>query len=214
MKKENFGRRKALKLLAAGVLGIGSGRAIADSLNPMDGNEDVIKNFNLPNDIHATCFKVYQGRLFVSDAFKKRMFCFSKTGEKIWESSGGDRFAIPCDKFPLDISPEGELWVANTGKHRLEQLDTKTGKLISEWAPRKDFALRGCCNPMAFACVGNGRFATMEKGAWEFRIFDPSGAASSTVKIGRDWEKYDIAYDEEKGVVKFFDGENIKTAKT
>lgn len=211
MSDKNLGRRKALKLLIAGAFGAGAARA-AEPPVPA-GCDDIKKAFGLPGDINAACFRVRGDRAYVSDAFKKRVFCFGRGGEKIWESSGADRFAIPCGKFPLDISPEGELWVANTGKHRLERLDPKTGEFICEWVPAKGFELRGCCNPMAFACMGNGSFALMEKGAWEFRIFEPSGAAVKTAKIARDWMKYDVQFEGSKGLVKFFDGENIKTFK-
>ncbi len=95
------------------------------------------------------------------------------TGETVWESTGMDRFIIPGDAFPLDISPEGNLWVGNVGRKRLEQLDPQTGRFLASWAPQEAFL--GCCNPVRFAALRNGHFVTVEKGVRQARVFDPAG---------------------------------------
>ncbi len=212
MKNPNYSRRKILKVLISGLMALRLS-VFAQTPKELSASNLSLKDFNLPLDIHPTFFKIFEDKIFVSDAYKKRIYCFSKKGELIWESQGEDKFAIPCDKFPLDISPEGELWVANTGKHRLENLDVKTGKFIASWKPQKEFELRGCCNPMAFVCLGLGSFALMEKGAFELRIFEASGRALRTLKIEKDWERYEISFDEKKSELKFFDGENRKEIK-
>ncbi|NLZ64184.1 MAG: hypothetical protein GX902_10290 [Lentisphaerae bacterium] len=91
----------------------------------------------------------------------------------VWESRGQDRFIVPGAAFPLDLSPEGELWVANVGRKRLERLDPQTGRFISFWEPSQQFA--GCCNPVRFAALSGGRFVTMEKGSRRACIYLPSG---------------------------------------
>jgi streptogramin lyase len=95
------------------------------------------------------------------------------TGELIWESHGEDRLIIPGAAFPIDLSPDGELWVANVGRKRLEQLDPATGRFIASWHPKEP--LGGCCNPVRFAALSNGRFLTMEKGTRQVCIYSPSG---------------------------------------
>lgn len=97
------------------------------------------------------------------------------TGETVWESAGQDRFIIPGDAFPIDLSPEGNLWVANVGRKRLEQLDPQTGRFLASWEPLEPF--RGCCNPVRFAALRHGRFVTVEKGTRQARLFDPAGNA-------------------------------------
>lgn len=94
-------------------------------------------------------------------------------GNLVWESHGEDKFIIPGAAFPLDLSPEEELWVANIGRKRLEQLDPATGRFIASWEPRETF--EGCCNPVRFAALPGGRFVTMEKGVRRACVYLPSG---------------------------------------
>ena len=105
----------------------------------------------------------------------KRTVCADREsdGARVWESHGEDKFIIPGAAFPLDLSPEGELWAANVGRKRLEQLDPVTGGFIASWEPRETFG--GCCNPVRFAALPGGRFVTMEKGVRRACVYLPSG---------------------------------------
>ncbi len=102
-----------------------------------------------------------------------------KTQKLVWSSQGEDKFIVPGAAFPIDISPEGNLWVANPGRKRLEQLDPETGRFIASWHPQENFG--GCCNPVRFAAMANGKFVTMEKGTRQARIFAPSGEVVRTL---------------------------------
>lgn len=102
-----------------------------------------------------------------------------KTGALVWESEGQDGFIVPGAAFPIDLSPDGELWVANVGLKRLEQLAPQTGRFIASWQPKESFA--GCCNPVRFAALSNGRFITMEKGSHKVCIYLPSGELERVV---------------------------------
>ncbi len=95
------------------------------------------------------------------------------SGEQVWESCGLDGWIVPGAAFPLDVSPEGYLWVANVGRQRLEQLDPQSGTFIASWMPVEPFG--GCCNPVRFAALGGGRFLTMEKGIRQAKLYAPSG---------------------------------------
>jgi hypothetical protein len=101
------------------------------------------------------------------------------TGKLIWESEGEDGFIIPGAAFPIALSPDGELWVGNVGLKRLEQLNPATGKFIASWQPKESFA--GCCNPVRFSALPNGRFLTMEKGSRKACIYLPSGELDRVV---------------------------------
>lgn len=121
----------------------------------------------------AVTFRL-DGLVFSTDRQKKTVLARNeKTGAPVWESQGEDRLIVPGAAFPLDLSPAGELWVANVGKKRLEQLDPKTGRFIASWQPKEPFA--GCCNPVRFAALARGRFITMEKGTRQVCIYQPSG---------------------------------------
>ena len=120
------------------------------------------------------------GVAFSTDRARKTVkACDARTGAVLWESSGEDRFIIPGAAFPIDLSPDGELWAANVGRKRLEQLDPGTGKFIASWEPREPFG--GCCNPVRFAALAGGRFVTMEKGVRRACIYLPSGELEKVV---------------------------------
>ena len=103
----------------------------------------------------------------------------SDGGSPVWESHGADKFIVPGAAFPLDLSPEGELWAANIGRKRLERLDPATGRFIASWEPREMFG--GCCNPVRFAALPGGRFVTMEKGVRRACIYQPDGGLERVI---------------------------------
>ena len=104
---------------------------------------------------------------------RKVMGVRSSTGEQVWESDGFDAWIVPGVRLPADVSPEGNLWVANVGRKRLEQLDPQNVAFISSCIPAESFG--GCCNPVRFVALEGGRFLTMEKGIRQARLYAPSG---------------------------------------
>jgi hypothetical protein len=116
---------------------------------------------------------ILNGMSFQVDRAKRTVLANMESGDSAWESHGEDKFIVPGAAFPLDLSPDGELWVANIGRKRLEQLDPATGRFIASWEPREAFG--GCCNPVRFAALPGGRFVTMEKGVRRACVYLPSG---------------------------------------
>ncbi len=169
-----------------------------------------VKIADLPKEITPACIKLFNGAVFVSDAFKKRVYAFDLSGKKIWESRGKDKFIIPSESFPIDISAEGKLWVANNGLHRLEELDMKSGEFVASWEASKNTPLKGCCNPTAFAVLPNGRFVLMQKGIFEIWIYEPSGDGKRLGAISQSWQKYKIRFDEKASKIEYFDGKSVK----
>ena len=101
---------------------------------------------------------ILNGMSFQADRAKRTIVANTETGGLAWESHGEDKFIVPGAAFPLDLSPEGELWAANIGRKRLEQLDPATGRFIASWEPHEAFG--GCCSleKIEVAC-GSRRFA-------------------------------------------------------
>ena len=123
------------------------------------------------------------GMSFQVDRMKRTICADRETdGIRVWESHGEDKFIVPGAAFPLDLSPDGELWAANIGRKRLEQLDPATGRFIASWEPREMFG--GCCNPVRFAALAGGRFVTMEKGVRRACVYLPSGELERVVTDG------------------------------
>ncbi|MAX26826.1 MAG: hypothetical protein CMJ19_20225 [Phycisphaeraceae bacterium] len=134
----------------------------------------------IPNDFLKNHTIAFNGMIFSTDLKSDTVRAHDKqSGDLIWESEGEEGFIIPGAAFPLSISPEGNLWVGNVGLKRLEQLDPQTGRFIASWQPREAF--RGCCNPVRFAAMSNGRFLTMEKGTRQVCIYSPSGDLLRTI---------------------------------
>lgn len=142
-------------------------------------------------------------RFSVDRARKSACAHDAATGALVWESTGEDRFIIPGAAFPIDLSPDGELWVANVGRKRLERLDPQTGRFIASWQPSEPFG--GCCNPVRFAALGGGRFVTMEKGTRQARIYAPSGALEQEITNDLSFSEHDYYLYREKRVVHLYD---------
>ncbi len=166
-----------------------------------------ISNLNLPKDIFISAAKKYKNRYYISDAIAKKIYCIDENSNILWESKGEDSFILPNTKFPLDISEDGNLWVSNTGKLSLEQLDLETGEFIASWTPKDKF--KGCCNPIAIVALRGGRFLTMEKGTNLLKLFEPDGSGKVLAKLNGTWENYELEKFGEK--VEYCDGFNIKT---
>lgn len=131
----------------------------------------------LPPEVFITHLASDGQRLFYTDCGRRIVGCISlKTFEQLWESGGEESFLLPDGSFPLSVSPEGDLWVANPGKKQLEQLLPKNGNFLAKWQPLESVAFPGCCNPILFQAISNGRFICAEKGTNRIRLFSPSGA--------------------------------------
>lgn len=138
-----------------------------------DPGENLVEDFALPEKANQVVYRA-EGMVFRVDRKRKTVCAFSEdTDELIWESQGENGLIVPGVAFPLDFSPDGNLWVANVGRKRLEQLDPKSGRFIASWEPREPFG--GCCNPVRFAALTGGRFLTVEKGVRRICVYLPSG---------------------------------------
>ncbi len=124
----------------------------------------------------------YNDGFFVADAGLRVVYRFNFNGQKELVFDGKNEeyqqhgFIVPSGYFDLAINEFGDLWVANPGKHSLENY-TFDGKLRGYWsatsADIKGFT--GCCNPSHFAFLPDGNFVTSEKGILRVKIYKPSG---------------------------------------
>lgn len=161
----------------------------------------------LPDEAIVGGLAVRNGKVYFTDAGRKKVYCISAAdGNPVWESTGEDKFILPSAAFPLSFSPEGNLWVANTGKKTLEQLDPATGKFIAAWKPSEKDGFKGCCNPVAFAALAGGRFVCVEKGTRQARIFSPSGNVDQVLltKMSDDYSSYAVSVDDD-GKITIYD---------
>ena len=93
-------------------------------------------------------------------------------------------FVVPSPYFDLALDKEGMLWVANPGRHSLEQY-AADGKLLSSWgfASTATEGFCGCCNPSHFTFLDDGFFVTSEKGIERVKVYDRTGKFVALVAI-------------------------------
>ena len=129
-----------------------------------------------------TSIAVAKNMIFVADAGKKIVYQYDRYGKlqaRIGEKDPIRKipgFIIPSPYFDVCISPAGDLWVANTGRYRLEKYSLD-GSLLSYWG-KASFALEGfagCCNPSNFTFLPDGSFVTSEKGIERVKVYSPDG---------------------------------------
>jgi hypothetical protein len=93
-----------------------------------------------------------------------------------------ERFVVPSPYFDIAMGVDDSLWVANTGRHELDNFSLD-GRFRSSWsAPSGGIeGFFGCCNPANFAIMPNGDFVTAEKGVVRIKIYGPDGVFKCVV---------------------------------
>jgi hypothetical protein len=126
--------------------------------------------------------------VFAADAGNHIVWKYEKSGTLLARIGEKDEtrdipgFIIPSPYFDVAVDPDGFLWVANTGRHSLENY-TDEGGLRSTWG---EYSMTiegfcGCCNPTHFAILENGFFVTSEKGIARVKIYNRIGVLVSVV---------------------------------
>jgi len=120
--------------------------------------------------------------IYVADAGEKIVYKYTLQGKMLARIGEKDPsrnipgFIIPSPFFDVAISPAGDLWVANTGRYKLEKYGND-GSLLASWgepsASIEGFA--GCCNPSNFTFLPDGLFVTSEKGIERVKIYSQDG---------------------------------------
>jgi hypothetical protein len=148
----------------------------------------------LPHAVTAGGLVAYKDRFAdVSYGDRAHLTSITKSGDDIFVADAGNRevlrcdvggkvlsrikgFAVPSPYFDLHVGVDGLLWVVNPGKHRIEAYNLD-GTLELSWGETgmnvEGFC--GCCNPVYFTRLPDGRFVTSEKGLNRIKIYDPRG---------------------------------------
>lgn len=121
---------------------------------------------------HVTGIAVNGDDVIVADAGNRQVVGY-RGGDEMLRI---EDFVLPSPYFDVSIDAEGLVWVAHTGRHRIEAYDMG-GDLVRHWG-RVGMSLpgfSGCCNPSHFAVMADGRFLTSEKGLHRVKIYDAAG---------------------------------------
>ena len=126
---------------------------------------------------HITSIAVTGDNVFVADAGSRLVTHYNTGGELLGHiGQEGNHFIVPSPYFDVRVGPDGLLWVANTGRHRMEAY-TLEGAPVRTWGKASTAidGFCGCCNPCHFDILPDGRFITSEKGLARVKVYHPDG---------------------------------------
>jgi hypothetical protein len=129
-----------------------------------------------------TSIAVGDQHIFVADAGNRLVVRFDLAGKQLNTIGKKDTarnipgFAIPSPYFEINLDADGLLWAANPANHRIEAY-TPEGDLRSSWGQFTNTidGFCGCCNPIHFTRLKDGRFITSEKGLPRVKIYSAQG---------------------------------------
>ncbi len=100
------------------------------------------------------------------------------------ESRGVPGFVVPSPYFDVAIGHDGLLRVSDPGRHRIEAYTT-AGDLEFFWGELGNAPAEfcGCCNPVNFCLLKDGRVVTAEKGLPTVKVFEPDGDAHTRGRL-------------------------------
>ncbi len=154
----------------------------------------------------ATSLAVSDRFLYVADAGGHIVWQLDKEGNILQRIGKKDKerdipgFVIPSPFFDVAIDPDNFLWVANPGRHSLENY-SPDGGIRSSWG---FYAMElegfcGCCNPTHIAILPDGSFVTSEKGIARVKVYNRIGVLTSVVapaaQFDEGTEGLDLAID-------------------
>ncbi len=129
-----------------------------------------------------TSIAVSKDDVFVANAGEREVLRYHRSGKFIRHIGKKDKarnipgFVVPSPYFDLAVAPDGLLRVVNPGRHRVEAY-TFDGDFELSWG---ETSMRiegfcGCCNPVNFALLPDGKFVTSEKGLPRIKVYDVDG---------------------------------------
>jgi hypothetical protein len=143
---------------------------------------------NAAGDAVLTAVAVAEKDVFVADAGNRVVLRYNLTGKLLGRIGKKNPekhilgFIVPSPYLDLSVGADGLLWVVNPGRHRLEAY-TFDGDMRDFWGEEslgvKGFC--GCCNPIHFARLPDGRFVTSEKGLPRVKVYTAKGDFESVV---------------------------------
>jgi hypothetical protein len=129
-----------------------------------------------------------ENEVFVADAGNRVILRYDKSGKLLRRIGEKDKdrnvpgFIIPSPFFDVEISRDGLLRVNNPGRHRME-LYTPDGDFEGSWGVTAMgiTGFCGCCNPINFALLPDGKYITCEKGLPRVKVYSSTGEFESVV---------------------------------
>lgn len=135
-----------------------------------------------------TGIAVAENEVFVADAGNRVILRYDRSGKLLRRIGEKDKernvpgFIIPSPFFDVEFSRDGLLRVNNPGRHRME-IYTPDGDFESSWGVTAMgiTGFCGCCNPINFALLPDGKYVTCEKGLPRVKVYSATGEFESVV---------------------------------
>jgi hypothetical protein len=163
--------------------------ALPDHLEVYDhSGRQLLRGESLGARVFLTSVAAGGGHIFAADAGNREVIRCDANGRvlarfgRVGAKDGTPGFVVPSPYFDLYYGADGLLWVANPGRHRLEAY-TPEGQFELSWGSTS-MAVEGfcgCCNPVHFTRLADGRFVTSEKGLNRIKLHDVKGNFTGVV---------------------------------
>ena len=163
--------------------------ALPDHLEIYDhAGRQLMKGEPLGDRVLLTSVAAGGDHIFAADAGNREVIRCDANGRvlgrfgRVGAKDGTPGFVVPSPYFDLCYGSDGLLWVANPGRHRLEAY-TPEGRFELSWG-NTSMAVEGfcgCCNPVHFTRLADGRFVTSEKGLNRIKLHDVKGNFTGVV---------------------------------
>lgn len=135
-----------------------------------------------------TGIAIAENDVFVADAGNRVILRYDKSGTLVHRIGEKDKdrnipgFIIPSPFFEVELAHDGLLRVNNPGRHRME-LYTPDGDFEGSWGVTAMgiTGFCGCCNPINFTLLPDGKYVTCEKGLPRVKIYGATGEFESVV---------------------------------
>lgn len=126
--------------------------------------------------------------VLVADAGNRIIHAFSLDGRKTGEIGRKDSarhvpgFVVPSPFLDLGAAAEDSFWAINPGRHQLERYSFQ-GDYLEGWGEPGNSIQKfcGCCNPVHFVRLPDGKFVTSEKGLTRIKVYSAQGQFESVV---------------------------------
>ena len=154
----------------------------------------------------VTSIAATEDAVFVADAGRRTVEHRDGRGRLVTALGGapadrGPHFVVPSPYLDVSLGGDGDLWVTNPGRHRLERYSSPGELLEVLGAPGAAIdGFCGCCNPTHVVALPDGRLVTSEKGLPRVKVLDRSGRLEAVVvppdRLSRAVTGLDLAVDE------------------
>ena len=147
---------------------------------------------------------VGENDVFVADSGNRVILRYDKSGKLVGRIGEKNQqrnvpgLVLPSPYLDVRLGKDGLLRVNNTGRHCVD-VYTPGGDLELSWG-KPSTAIEGfcgCCNPVGFDLLPDGRYVTCEKGLPRVKVYSADGTFESVVagteSFPENWSKCSLA---------------------